>query len=67
MFVVEPGALQVTVWDIKRRHVRQGGRQCVFNKGEAQLVGRWNPHEFLDHFQPSRGVLSLREWSKINT
>ena len=53
-------SMQITVWDVKRRHVRQGGRQCVFNKGEAQLVGRWNPHEFLDHFQPSRGSFTAR-------
>lgn len=43
------------------------GKQLVFLKHEAQMVGRWDPQEFLDHFQPSKGVLSPGAWSKIIT
>ncbi|UKH48485.1 hypothetical protein QDW18_gp48 [Microbacterium phage Katzastrophic] len=50
--------LRVVVYQVRRRHVREGGRQCVFYRREARVVGRWDPREFLDEFQGSRGVRS---------
>lgn len=59
--------MQITAWDVKRRHVREGRRQCVFVKHKAMLVGRWDPHPFLAQFPASGGVLSRGPWATIES
>jgi hypothetical protein len=54
--------LEVVVYEVRKRDVRKGGRQCVFFRDRAQVVGRWNPMAFFDEFHPGPHVQSaLRE------
>lgn len=54
--LIAEAQLFVSVYQVRRRFVREGGRQCVFVRDKALLVGRWTPQDFLDHFLPSWGV-----------
>lgn len=48
--------MQIVVYQVAKKYVQLGGRQCTFRKAEAQVVGRWNPQDFLEEFQPRQGV-----------
>ncbi|UGL61860.1 hypothetical protein SEA_FRANKLIN22_47 [Microbacterium phage Franklin22] len=49
--------MQIVVREVKRRHVREGRRQCVFKKHESRVVGYWPPQQFLDNFQAKESAL----------
>ncbi|AXH47342.1 hypothetical protein SEA_EDEN_47 [Microbacterium phage Eden] len=44
--------MRIILFEVRKKFVRKGGRQCVFVKRKARMVGRWEPSEFLVHFGP---------------
>ncbi|WNT44442.1 hypothetical protein SEA_NICKY22_51 [Microbacterium phage Nicky22] len=48
--------MRIVVYQVAKKHIQLGGRQCTFRKMDARVVGRWDPRDFLKEFQPRQGV-----------
>lgn len=53
--------MRVVVYEVRKKHVQLGRRQCTFRKDEAAVVGRWEPQAFFDEFQPGPHV----HWDQV--